>query len=496
MSPFTKWLPSQQECGSDLIVQLAGGSIRGLEKARKAFERGITRLGLEIGAQSRGEDLMNIPSVRLRISNAPIPSMGHGCDVLAYLGPRLPEGNPFGLQDRSVLLSESCRDEDSMSVGFPDGVIRYHVPFSELNRACGSLRGKGLIAVGLLTKLLEIPKEIMRPWVRPHSGDSYFDAGFHFASEHLHKKDVYGIPFPDTRSTRLLLNVDQSLLLGLGLENCRCDEACVERFLQEPGEDWMMSHARAAWQVVSPVRHPDDPSTASRLQGPHRHVTGVIGIPDPTILAAKTSNAQGVILVPADVLDVFRLTSLARFLRKDTIQIAIDAGLFNCSQTVPSERFAECIREAFHANRNVLLQEGLLTQGLLAQREGEMPADVGFVAWGSTQGAVREAIGLCRKFGMNVAALYPKVLWPFPADDLEAFAATVKQLVVVEPNRMGNLTRLIQGATPLHPLQIFPEVGRQLNLMDIFLKEGFPDIQHESKKNNMIRKENRSQWNP
>jgi hypothetical protein len=55
---------------------------------------------------------------------------------------------------------------------------------------------------------------------------------------------------------------------------------------------------------------------------------------------------------------------------------------------------------------------------------------------------------------------------------------------------MGNLTRLIQGATPLHPLQIFPEVGRQLNLMDIFLKEGFPDIQHEPRKNLMIRKEN------
>ncbi|PJA78238.1 MAG: hypothetical protein CO149_05130, partial [Nitrospirae bacterium CG_4_9_14_3_um_filter_51_5] len=127
----------------------------------------------------------------------------------------------------------------------------------------------------------------------------------------------------------------------------------------------------------------------------------------------------------------------------------------------------------FHANRNASLREDVLTQGLRAQREGEMAADVGFVAWGSTQGAVREAIGLCRKFGMNVAALYPKVLWPIPADELKAFATTVKQLVVVEPNRMGNLTHLIQSATSLHPVQIVPEVGRQLDLMDIFLKEGF-----------------------
>jgi pyruvate/2-oxoacid:ferredoxin oxidoreductase alpha subunit len=104
-----------------------------------------------------------------------------------------------------------------------------------------------------------------------------------------------------------------------------------------------------------------------------------------------------------------------------------------------------------------------------------MAADVGFVAWGSTQGAVREAIGLCRKFGMNVAALYPKFLWPLPSEELKAFATTVKQLVVVEPNRMGNLIRLIHAATALRPLQIVPEVGQQLNLMDIFLKEGFQE---------------------
>jgi hypothetical protein len=473
MSPFTKWLPNQQECASDLIVQLAGGSSQGLEKARKTIERGLAYLGLEIGVQSGGEDFMGLPAVRLRISNSPIASMGHGCDVLAYLGPRLPEGNPFGLQDRSVLLSESVGGEYSMGAGFPDGVIRYHVPFSELNRKCGSLRGKGLIAAGVLTKLLDIPQETMRPGVRPVGGFRYFDAGFHFATEYLHKKDVYGLPVPATRSARLLLHVDQALLLGLGTENCRCDSACMKELLQGSGEDWVMSHARAAWQVVVPVRQPDDPSCVSRFQGPHRHVTGVLGFPDPTILAGKISNTEELILVPADVLDVFRLTSLVRFFRKGTTQIVIDSGLFNRSQTVPSERVAACIRETCDVNRNASLRADVLTQGLCAQREGEVPADVGFVAWGSTQGAVREAIGLCRKFGMSVAALYPKVLWPLPTDELEAFATTVKQLVVVEPNRMGNLTRLIQGATSLHPLQIVPEVGRQLNPMDIFLKEGF-----------------------
>lgn len=476
MSPFTKWLPSQQECGSDLIVQLAGGSLQGLEKARKTIERGLAHFGLEIGVQSGGGDFMNLPAVRLRISNTPMASMGHGCDVLAYLGPRLPEGNPFGLQAQSVLLNETRGDEDAMGVGFPDEVIRYHVPFSELNRKCGSIRGKGLIAAGVLTKLLEIPQETMRPWVRPVKGGRHFDAGFDFATKYLPKKDVYGLPVPDTGTTRLLLNVDQAMVLGLGIESCRCDAACMKELHQGAGEDWVMSHARAAWQVVIPVRQPDDPSCVSRLQGLHRHVTGVLGIPDPTSLAGKKSKNQGLILVPADVLDVFRLTSLARFLTKaphSVHQIVIDAGLFNRSQTVSSKQVAECIRETCEANRKASLRASVLTQGLRAQREGEMAADVGFVAWGSTQGALREAIGLCRKFGMNVAALYPKVLWPLPTDELKTFATTVKQLVVVEPNRMGNLTRLIQSATALRPLQIVPEVGQQLNLMDIFLKEGF-----------------------
>lgn len=477
MAPFTQWLPQPQVCDSDLLVQLAGGSRKGLEKARKTFERGLAHLGLEVCVQPRGEGFMDFPTVRLRISNVPIPSMGHGCDVLAFLGPRFPEGNPFGLQDRSVLVSECVGEEGGTGSNLPQGVIQYHVPFSELNRSCGSLRGKGLIAVGVLTKLLDIPKDVIRSWVRPISGFRYFDAGYQFASEHLHKKDIYGLPHPDTLSSSVLLSVDQALLLGLGIENCLVDEACVAGLVQESADDWVMSHVRKAWQVVTSVRHPDDPFSATRFQGPWNHVTGVMGIPDPPLLATRPSTAQGIILLPADALDVFHLTSLAPFLGEEktrSCQVVIDNGLTNCSQTVSLERIAGCIRERLAATRNPSLRQSLPRRELRATRQGESPADVGFVAWGSVQSVVREALGLCRKFGMNVAALYPKVLWPLPAAELEAFAATVKQLVVVEPNRAGHFAELIRTHTSLEPTQIFPEIGQAINPMDIFLKEGFP----------------------
>jgi 2-oxoglutarate ferredoxin oxidoreductase subunit alpha len=93
------------------------------------------------------------------------------------------------------------------------------------------------------------------------------------------------------------------------------------------------------------------------------------------------------------------------------------------------------------------------------------------VAWGSSQGVVREAVSLCRSFGLKVAALYPKLLWPVPAQDLSRFAETVKKLVVVEPNPSGYYTQLIQSHTHLRPSSILPDPEEELSPMDIFLRE-------------------------
>jgi hypothetical protein len=106
-----------------------------------------------------------------------------------------------------------------------------------------------------------------------------------------------------------------------------------------------------------------------------------------------------------------------------------------------------------------------------AERNSEPGAEIGYVAWGVAQGVVREALGLCRNFGLKVAALFPKVLWPVPCNDLYSFAQTVKRLVVVDPSRGGHYTRLVASSTSLRFSSIMPEPSQPLTPMDLFLRE-------------------------
>ncbi len=68
------------------------------------------------------------------------------------------------------------------------------------------------------------------------------------------------------------------------------------------------------------------------------------------------------------------------------------------------------------------------------RRYGPETADIGIVCWGSSKGAVKEAVLRANANGQKVAALVPQVLYPFPVAEFEAFAASVKQLLFIELN--------------------------------------------------------------
>ncbi|HEY0787294.1 MAG TPA: 2-oxoacid:acceptor oxidoreductase subunit alpha, partial [Thermoanaerobaculia bacterium] len=68
------------------------------------------------------------------------------------------------------------------------------------------------------------------------------------------------------------------------------------------------------------------------------------------------------------------------------------------------------------------------------RRYGPETADVGIVCWGSSKGAVKEAVLKANANGQKVAALVPQIISPFPAAEFEKFAASVKQLLFIELN--------------------------------------------------------------
>lgn len=84
-----------------------------------------------------------------------------------------------------------------------------------------------------------------------------------------------------------------------------------------------------------------------------------------------------------------------------------------------------------------------------AYPDGSAPTLV--ACFGSTRGAVREAVSRLRADGNRVGMLHLPELWPFPFARVEAHLSACRRLVTVEQNSTGQLGRLIARATRRRP---------------------------------------------
>lgn len=78
---------------------------------------------------------------------------------------------------------------------------------------------------------------------------------------------------------------------------------------------------------------------------------------------------------------------------------------------------------------------------------GDENAEITLVGWGSTCGALREAVDRLRKNGTKANFLQFIDLWPFPADKVQPLLEKTKYLVCVENNFTGQLAGLIRKHT-------------------------------------------------
>lgn len=106
--------------------------------------------------------------------------------------------------------------------------------------------------------------------------------------------------------------------------------------------------------------------------------------------------------------------------------------------------------EAMQAKRFRKL-DGVVNDFPPAEVDGDGEADLGIIAWGSTIGVAREAIARLRAEGVSVKGFYPKLLWPMPVEQFEAFGASCRRLMVAEVNFLGQLAHFIRAETSLRP---------------------------------------------
>ena len=81
------------------------------------------------------------------------------------------------------------------------------------------------------------------------------------------------------------------------------------------------------------------------------------------------------------------------------------------------------------------------------QQYGSNKADTVLIGWGSTYGAIHEAVDILLEEGASVNMLHLDEIWPFPAEAVSAVLSAAHRSYVIENNATGQLARLIRSET-------------------------------------------------
>ena len=81
------------------------------------------------------------------------------------------------------------------------------------------------------------------------------------------------------------------------------------------------------------------------------------------------------------------------------------------------------------------------------QKYGPRMAETTIISWGSTYGAIHEAVDMLRKKDTSVNMLHLNHLWPFPAKTVANAVGKARNCCVIENNATGQLAQLIKAET-------------------------------------------------
>jgi len=475
MAPFTAWLPARPNQDFDLIIKIVGVAASGLMNDWTYIAQSLIRNGLWVMTQRGrlnrefGDFVLNI-----RLATRPFYSIGDGCDVLVHLSDTTPEWLNFGLQPGSVLLWEPPVAQ-RIRPTLPEGVIAYPVPLTHLCPQNGEgVAGKGLVALGALLHLLGVPEATLYRWTPLLSSPRSFAVGHDYARHDLEKRDAYSLPSATVQAQQgMLLSPEQSILLGYAASACECQRACDAELISSPHR-WTAKHLRIAGSMVSVLESDRHPGVQA-YRGPQGKVMALLRGDDSAIASCLNGFKAPHVFVAADIADAFGLLisghDLIRSGLSDGVGILIEESIAVQHQTVRAGSMVDMMR---HGHAVTPSPTGLEHGPFLstARRDGDDDADVGFVAWGAAQGVVRDAVALCRSFGLRVAGFYPKRLVPFSHEDMTSFAKTVGHVVIVESgSTQGYWDRLRPGFSCDYTV-LSPLPGESLTPMDIYLREG------------------------
>jgi 2-oxoglutarate ferredoxin oxidoreductase subunit alpha len=105
-----------------------------------------------------------------------------------------------------------------------------------------------------------------------------------------------------------------------------------------------------------------------------------------------------------------------------------------------------------------------------AEYWGDPDADLGIITWGSTAGAVLEAIRLAQAEGIRVAGMAPKLLWPVPTPQIAPFLAGKREVLVAEVNYNGQFADLLAAHFGRSFTKLTAYAGEAFRVRDILAR--------------------------
>ncbi len=121
--------------------------------------------------------------------------------------------------------------------------------------------------------------------------------------------------------------------------------------------------------------------------------------------------------------------------------------------------------------------ETLKRKWKFVRRYGAPSAEVGVIGWGSTKGAIKEAVLRAEAEGLKVAGLVPQLLYPLPYQDFEAFLKPLKKVIVVEMSYSAQFLKYLKsnyqlpddvvllnrsGGTPFSADEIYRKISQEV----------------------------------
>ncbi len=99
---------------------------------------------------------------------------------------------------------------------------------------------------------------------------------------------------------------------------------------------------------------------------------------------------------------------------------------------------------------------------------GDPGAEIGIIGWGSTKGTVREAMARAMDEGVRVSALFPEMLLPMPDEEIRAFLANKRAVIVPELNYRGMFGDVIAHRYNVQVRHVNKYDGLPFKVQDIY----------------------------